>query len=73
VSTEEGNTVITGTVTDDGGTEGLNATISGGSGSVYIDEDGHLVINGATPDENGLVTIVVTDLDGNSTTYSFQL
>ena len=64
--------IVTGFVTDDGGTDGLDVNVTGGSGSYTIDENGLLTVNITDTDGSGSLTITITDGSGNSTSYSFS-
>lgn len=70
-ATEPNGTItVEGTITDDGAPGDLSGTITGGTGTLTINSDGTFVITDGVPDENGRITITITDADGGSTTYT---
>lgn len=68
-----GDLVVTGQISDNGGLGGLTITFTGGSGTFTIDENGRFTLNIIDTGGNDTFTITVTDQDGNSTSYTFTI
>jgi hypothetical protein len=67
---EDGSITILGTISDNGDMGDIDVSISEGSGTITVNEDGTFTVSGGTPDEQGAISITVTDADGNTTTYT---
>jgi hypothetical protein len=68
-----GDLVVTGYIHDNGGLDGLTMTLSGGTGTITIDDDGRFTLNIIDTEGNDTFTFTVTDQDGNSTSYTFTI
>ena len=48
----------------------ISASITGGSGTITVNPDGTFSLSGGVPDDQGAISITVTDSDGNTTVYT---
>jgi len=72
VDNVDGTITVTGSLSDDGGLDGLSMTLDGGTGTITINDDGTFSVNITDTQGNQTFTITVTDANGNSTTHTFS-
>ena len=73
VDDSSGDITVTGYINDDSGLNGLTLTLSGGRGTIDIDENGQFTVDIFDTGGNDTFTLTVTDQDGNSTSYTFTI
>jgi hypothetical protein len=69
----DGTITASGIITDDGDSSSLTVSITSGSGTITIHEDGSFELTGGVPNEEGYIEITVTDANGNSTVYAITV
>ncbi len=69
---EEGTITVEGIITDNGGASGLTISIDNATGTVVLNGDGTFTIIITDPGNDPVITITITDADGNTTTITVQ-
>ena len=64
--------VVTGVLTDNGGIGNVTLTLQQGTGTIGLNPDGTFTLNLTDTQGYSDITILATDADGNTTTYTFS-
>ena len=69
---EGGTTTYTGSIGPETLESGFSTSLDGANGTVSVNENGDFVLLIDTPTEDTVITLTVTDSEGNTTTHTFN-